>query len=186
MTPRRTKSRSNSAVQRPCSLGSKSKSSAHSSDSTESKFSGPRWPTRVLGSPVRGEPNGGYKKGLRHVVAREFGKHLHRSDCWRRFWGLVPGGRSSSGGHSAQVDSRGKGRRSTSRTSGGTRIRSRDVPARCAMLEISQIDDPSTLHRSQHLYPGGPAADVTEHEKDLYNHYQKHSFRGAGHKYFGK
>ncbi|EDS38441.1 papilin [Culex quinquefasciatus] len=127
----------------------------------------------------------GITRTLRHVVAREFGKHLHRSDCWRRFWGLVPGGRSSSGGHSAQVDSRGKGRRSTSRTSGGTRIRSRDVPARCAMLEISQIDDPSTLHRSQHLYPGGPAADVTEHEKDLYNHYQKHSFRGAGHKYFG-
>ncbi|EDS42480.1 papilin [Culex quinquefasciatus] len=91
---------------------------------------------------------------------REFGKHLHRTDYWRRFWGLVPGGRYSSGGHSAQVDSRGEGRRSTSRTSGGTRIRSRDVPACCATLEINQIDDPSTLHRSQHLYPGGPAADV--------------------------
>ncbi|EDS32806.1 serrate protein [Culex quinquefasciatus] len=33
--------------------------------------------------------------------------------------------------------------------------------------EINQIAGPSTLHRSQqHLYPGGPAGDVTEYEKD--------------------
>uniref|UniRef100_A0A8D8N2V2 (northern house mosquito) hypothetical protein n=1 Tax=Culex pipiens TaxID=7175 RepID=A0A8D8N2V2_CULPI len=71
MTPRRTKSRSNSAVQRPCSLGSKSKSSAHSSDSTESKFCGPRWPTRVVGSPVRGEPKDLTRMQFFEVSARD-------------------------------------------------------------------------------------------------------------------
>ncbi|XP_039433238.1 uncharacterized protein LOC120415711 isoform X2 [Culex pipiens pallens] len=123
-----------------------------------------RWTTPHLDSMSSGDKTAVYGSQMQ----REFDKHLHRSDCWRRFWGFVPSGRSSSGGHSAQVDSRGEDRW-TRRTSGGTRIRSRDVPARCATLEISQTDDPSTLHRSQRLYPGGPAADVTEHEKDLYN-----------------
>ncbi|EDS32723.1 papilin [Culex quinquefasciatus] len=61
-----------------------------------------------------------------------------------------------------------------------------DEPARCATWEIIQIDDPRTLHRSQHLYPGGPAPTSPSTRRTCTNITKKHSCRGAGHKDFGK